>query len=150
MCAYLRISRTVGRRKIALAVRRHMRNYALMIDLGIEVRRIEALLCGAHISVRQFCRAAQIAPSTWGRWKAGITTPTLRTWVKCLHALNKELQAEAADPAIGRVEIAPPQDAMDRFSYRKVLAEGAGFQPQAAKLDLLSSHKANVSEGDQA
>jgi hypothetical protein len=51
--------------------------------------QIETDLRSRGIPVRRLFKAAEIAPSTWNRWKAGQTSPTFSTWEKCQTAARQ-------------------------------------------------------------
>ena len=46
---------------------------------GEFIEKIEARLSTAGKNVEDLCREAEIARSTWTRWKSGATSPTVRT-----------------------------------------------------------------------
>jgi hypothetical protein len=50
---------------------------------------IEQLAAKAGKSMLQVCREAQIAPSTWTRWKAGQTSPTLNNYLRIAAAVEE-------------------------------------------------------------
>lgn len=41
---------------------------------------MEAALSARGIPVAELCRRAEIAQTTWGRWKGGKVSPTFKTW----------------------------------------------------------------------
>lgn len=41
---------------------------------------MEAALASKGISVAELCRQANIAETTWGRWKAKKVSPNYKTW----------------------------------------------------------------------
>lgn len=45
-----------------------------------DMAQIEARVVGHGKTVSQLCVSADIARSTWDRWKRGETEPNLRTW----------------------------------------------------------------------
>jgi hypothetical protein len=47
---------------------------------------LEAELKGRKIPVSDLTKEAGIAPSTWSRWKAGVTGPNMSTWNDILDA----------------------------------------------------------------
>jgi transcriptional regulator with XRE-family HTH domain len=49
---------------------------------------IEQLAAKAGKSMLQVCREAEIAPSTWARWKAGETSPTLNNYMRIAKAVE--------------------------------------------------------------
>jgi hypothetical protein len=50
------------------------------------VLAVEAELKGRKIPISDLTAEANIAPSTWSRWKAGSHCPTMRAWVGTLEA----------------------------------------------------------------
>jgi hypothetical protein len=50
------------------------------------VLAVEAELKGRKIPISDLTAEANIAPSTWSRWKAGSHCPTMRAWIGALDA----------------------------------------------------------------
>ena len=42
--------------------------------------KMEADLASRGISVAELCRQANVAETTWGRWKANKVSPNFKTW----------------------------------------------------------------------
>lgn len=61
------------------------------------VLAIEAELRGRKIPVCDLTAEANIAPSTWSRWKAGSNCPTMRAWVGALEAKARLLKRGKRD-----------------------------------------------------
>jgi DNA-binding phage protein len=61
-----------------------------------DIQAVEARVVAAGHNVTRLCREAQIARTTWQRWKAGETSPTFRTWDQILKAADA-LCASVAD-----------------------------------------------------
>tara|TARA_R110002126_G_scaffold2345_11_gene13523 strand:+ start:439 stop:726 length:288 start_codon:yes stop_codon:yes gene_type:complete len=58
--------------------------------------QIEAHATAAGLSMAEVCRRAQVATSTFSRWKSGKTEPTLDVYRRLRNAALKEAPAEAA------------------------------------------------------
>jgi hypothetical protein len=65
------------------------------MDADSPIREIEALATDAGLSIRRLCKIADIAPSTWMRWKSGQHGPS---WRK-LKQVRERLVAELAKAA---------------------------------------------------
>jgi len=50
------------------------------MELQAEQTQIEAQLRERGLSVGDLCKRADIARSTWDRWKRGETEPNIKTW----------------------------------------------------------------------
>lgn len=65
-----------------------------------ELAEIEVQVKGRGLTIGQFCKRAEIARSTWDRWKRGETEPntkTLRTVKSTLAALSGEVSELVTD-----------------------------------------------------
>ncbi|MEL6646645.1 MAG: hypothetical protein AAFQ05_02880 [Pseudomonadota bacterium] len=50
------------------------------MDLKGEIEAIETEAQEAGLAMRRFCQMADIAETTWMRWKNDLTAPNSRTW----------------------------------------------------------------------
>lgn len=66
------------------------------MNISSKVREIEAMLKDRRYAVDDFCRDAEINRSTWSRWKADETIPSLATWTRALDAAEAIRQRVAA------------------------------------------------------
>lgn len=67
--------------------------------LSDDMTGIEGRLKDRGLTVADLCRAAEIARSTWDRWKRGETEPNLKTWrviEKAANQLTAKEEGEAA------------------------------------------------------
>lgn len=48
----------------------------------MQIAEIEAVLAGRKISVAQLCRRADLAPTTWLRWKTDRCAPSRAAWAR--------------------------------------------------------------------
>jgi predicted transcriptional regulator len=62
-----------------------LRDIMHMIDA---ITNAENELARLGYSRRRLCQDAGVAPSTWTRWKAGLTEPNMRTWRRVEQALE--------------------------------------------------------------
>lgn len=62
---------------------------------------IETLAWKAGLSMAEVCRRAGIAQSTFTRWKAGKTEPTLDAYRRLYQAVKPDTQAQPAAEAAG-------------------------------------------------
>jgi len=63
------------------------------MTLQSKVLQIESRLTSAASSVDAMCKMAEIARSTWVRWKAGRNSPNFETWDR-VEAAVAEIEAE--------------------------------------------------------
>jgi transcriptional regulator with XRE-family HTH domain len=56
---------------------------------------VEALAAKAGKTMMQVCKEANIAPSTFSRWKRGETSPSLKVYEKIMQAAAAEERASA-------------------------------------------------------
>ena len=54
-----------------------------------KINELEVRFRAAGYSLRQFCREAGIAASTWTRWKAGKSMPNYGTWMRVNEAVAR-------------------------------------------------------------
>lgn len=69
------------------------------MDGLFSVDQLEARANAAGLSMNEVCRRAGIARSTFTRWKAGETLPTLRVLRKVNHAIDNDEPTEPTAPA---------------------------------------------------
>lgn len=62
-----------------------------------EMAQIEGRLHGAGLSVSDVCKEADVARSTWQRWKSGATEPNIKTWRIVTEAADKLAPATISD-----------------------------------------------------
>lgn len=67
------------------------------MDIPEHIAQIERRLERAGKTVGDMCDGAEIARSTWTRWKAGKTEPNLRTWNRLLDVVS-EFEAANGEP----------------------------------------------------
>lgn len=60
-----------------------------------KIPEVEATLAQHGISVAQFCREANIAETTWGRWKNERFLPSYRAARSVVEALERLTQTKA-------------------------------------------------------
>lgn len=72
------------------------------MDIRERIAAIEAALKERRVSVAALCRRADLAPTTWVRWKAG-TPAQERSWAKVADALGQ------IDPALRPLAALPPR-----------------------------------------
>lgn len=60
-----------------------------------KIPEIEAALAANGVSVAQFCREAEIAETTWGRWKNDQFMPSYRAAVRVQAAIKRMIGAPA-------------------------------------------------------
>jgi hypothetical protein len=73
------------------------------MDVRPRIALIEPALKQRHISVAQLCRKADLAATTWVRWKSGMPAQG-RSWMRVLEALegiDPALRSLAEEPAAG-------------------------------------------------
>lgn len=58
------------------------------------VLAVETELKSRKIPISDLTTEADIAPSTWSRWKAGSNSPTLKVWKQTLDAKVRLLKRE--------------------------------------------------------
>ena len=61
-----------------------------------EILEMERVLKLSGQSAADLCRAAEIAPTTWWRWKEGKMDPTLLSWRRVLSEFDRLTKQEAA------------------------------------------------------
>lgn len=54
-----------------------------------DIQAMEAQLSEAGIPVAELCRRADIAETTWGRWKGGKFHPSYSAWTKVTKAYSQ-------------------------------------------------------------
>jgi hypothetical protein len=79
----------MSRRIIALAKRLEMRNIAHMSETPLSPDELENIARQNGWSLAALCRAAEIAPSSFSRWKRGDNGITLRTYSKLIELANR-------------------------------------------------------------
>lgn len=57
--------------------------------LSDDMTGIEGRLKDRGLTVADLCRAAEIARSTWDRWRRGETEPNLKTWREVVVAADR-------------------------------------------------------------
>lgn len=69
-----------------------------------EISDLEAQAATAGITITELCRRADVARSTWTRWKSGDTTPTGRILGRLYGALPEKEPSEPAPttPALAK------------------------------------------------
>lgn len=76
-----------------------------MIDLERMLADAQALAKARGLSVRALCERANVAQSSWVRWKARKSSPTFATWAKIQRQLqNLAAQANPAASEQGNLE----------------------------------------------
>lgn len=60
----------------------------MMMTLQTDMAAIEVRLKAAGKTVGQLCNQAEIARSTWDRWRRGETEPNTKTWRTVCAALD--------------------------------------------------------------
>ena len=73
-----------------------MRNIALMSDEPISLPELESLARGNGWSVAALCRAAEINPSSFGRWKRGENGMTVKTYIKLIALAKRPANSAVA------------------------------------------------------
>ncbi len=73
-----------------------MRNLALMSDEPTPLPEIERMAKANGWSIAALCRAAEINPSSFGRWKRGENGMTVKTYVKLIALAKKPADQVAA------------------------------------------------------
>lgn len=65
------------------------------MDIPAEARALEARIKDAGLRIQPILEEAEVARSTWTRWKAGSFKPRLDTWNKVNAAAKRRLNFEA-------------------------------------------------------
>ena len=74
------------------------------MDIRPLIPAIEVALRARRMSVAQLCRRADLAPTTWVRWKGGVPAQR-RSWDRVAIALGE------IDPALRRLAEIPAEEA---------------------------------------
>lgn len=61
------------------------------------IPEMEAALRDRGIPVAELCRKAQVAETTWGRWKKKSVSPTFKSWDAVSQAYQSMIASGAAD-----------------------------------------------------
>lgn len=69
-----------------------------MVAIG-DFEAVERMLQDAEISIDRFCVEVPMARSTWQRWKAEQTSPSLRQWQKVQRVLQALIAQAQPQPA---------------------------------------------------
>lgn len=69
------------------------------MPFNADLEEIESALRQRGKSVADLCREADIARSTWDRWKRGETAPNFKTWETVLAAARRIAPDPAEDAA---------------------------------------------------
>lgn len=56
------------------------------MDVQGDIDAMERALAERALTVRALCDLAEVNPSTWTRWKAGLTAPNMATWIRVRNA----------------------------------------------------------------
>lgn len=63
------------------------------------IQLMEAELSRRGISISALCRKAEVASTTWGRWKRGEVSPTFKTWGSVAAAYDQLIASKSPDRA---------------------------------------------------
>lgn len=68
-------------------------------DINLTVIDIEAALASHGVSVSRLCQRADVAFSTWHRWKKGERQPGRANWARVVVAFRELVPAATAEAA---------------------------------------------------
>ena len=60
-----------------------------------DITRIEKDMAARGVTAAEFCRRAEVAPTTWWRWKAKRTKPSFEAWQR-VQSIYADLTSDAA------------------------------------------------------